>query len=319
MGVFDRAARFAVHADPQAAIHRLVRLTATVEADEEGETGDDAPIYRQWGDSRTVPLPDDEDRTADHVMILDPPPGTPDQPRWLWVWEFQAEHDPDKIDVLLEEVARFRVRARYGERNRTKYRVFPVLVVLQGRCPASDARLDMTWRGLGVSHAPLVWNVADDSAQATLAAIETGADSWTMLFWVPLMSGSDDPDAIAWWVRLVRERAPSARERSELVRVALPFAELAGRYLVWEQGLEGQEMTESAVVNEWTREARRETELKTTRNAVIRALRQRFGDGVSAEVVVMIEAQTDLTTLTDWFDEAVTAPTWEWFLKQLRG
>ena len=78
-------------------------------------------------------------------------------------------------------------------------------------------------------------------------------------------------------------------------------------------------MTESAVVNEWTREARRETELKTTRNAVIRALRQRFGDGVSAEVVVMIEAQTDLTTLTDWFDEAVTAPTWEWFLKQLRG
>ena len=126
-------------------------------------------------------------------MILDPPPETPEELRWLWVWEFQAEHDPDKIDVLLEEVARFRVRARYGERNRTKYRVFPVLVVLQGRCPASDARLDMTWRGLGVSHAPLVWNVADDSAQATLAAIETGADSWTMLFWVPLMSGSDDP------------------------------------------------------------------------------------------------------------------------------
>lgn len=132
------------------------------------------------------------------------------------------------------------------------------------------------------------------------------------------MNGADDPTVVAWWVRLAQERTPSPKQRGELVRVALPFAELAERYLVWERGLEGQTMGESAVVSEWTREARQEMELKTTQNAVVRVLRRKFSDVVSAEVVSLIETQTDLETLRNWFDEAVTAPSWEWFLKYLK-
>ena len=102
------------------------------------------------------------------------------------------------------------------------------------------------------------------------------------------------------------------------MRVALPFAELAGRYLVWEQGLEGEEMTESAVVNEWTREARRETRIETIQEAVVEVLKSKFTTAVNMATIAMIESQSDMDTLRDWLKQAAIAGSWEQFQGYLR-
>jgi hypothetical protein len=64
--------------------------------------------------------------------------------------------------------------------------VLTALLDLQGHCP--DAVLDMTRPGgFGTQHAPLVWNIEEDSAPAVLEAVAKGEVSWGMLFWVALM------------------------------------------------------------------------------------------------------------------------------------
>jgi hypothetical protein len=66
--------------------------------------------------------------------------------------------------------------------------------------------------------------------------------------------------------------------------------------------------TESEVVNRWIEPAVREAERKTTRSILLRLLRLRFGSGVSMAMTEKIETQTDLQTLENWFDAAITAP-----------
>jgi hypothetical protein len=56
--------------------------------------------------------------------------------------------------------------------------------------------------------------------------------------------------------------------RQNLVGIAMLFAELAGRYLVWNQVLEGWDMVESQVANRW----RAQGDLRTTRALLIRLL-----------------------------------------------
>ncbi len=179
MGAFDQAARYAAQADPETVIQR--ELTPT---------GVRLP-FRDWLDTRTLPLPGGPDRTADLVAALDDP-AAQEQP-WLFVLEFQI--DPDKLEVTLEEAALLRGHARHGADRRARYRVLTALIYLQGRCPA--AALDMTLSGgFGTRHAPLVWNVAEDHASVALEQVVDGRVSWGLLFWLPLMAnvGVHDPN-----------------------------------------------------------------------------------------------------------------------------
>ena len=99
--------------------------------------------FRQWQDTRTTPRPGEPDITADLVAALGND-ARPDQP-WLLVFEFQAEHDPDKLDITLAEVARLRLTVRHGDDRRGKYNVLVALVYLRGTCP--ERVLDMTLPG----------------------------------------------------------------------------------------------------------------------------------------------------------------------------
>src|SRR4051812_6918097 len=95
MGVLDQAARYAAYADPEAVVTRVLRrVSATLR-------------FRAWVDPRTTPQPGLSDRTADRVaeLIRDNEPQSP----WLLVFEFQAQHDPDKLDVTLAEAAQLRL------------------------------------------------------------------------------------------------------------------------------------------------------------------------------------------------------------------
>jgi hypothetical protein len=266
--------------------------------------------FREWVETRTTPRPGDTERTADRVAALDDT-SAPDHP-WLLIFEFQSQHDPDKLDVTLVEAAQLRVGTRHGADRQGKYKVLVALVYLRGQCPL--AVLDMTLpRGVGTRHAPLVWNVEEDSASENLAALAGGNVTWGILFWIPLMQGGQEPGIIERWKELA-SAISDPRTRGDLGEIVLIFAELAGCYLAWEKGLEGWEMTESQVVNRWIEKAK----LEQARALLLRMLQQRFPGGVSPDVAQTINAQPSLPLLETWFDAATTTASMEDFIAVLR-
>ena len=270
--------------------------------------------FREWLDTRTLPLPGGTDRTADLIAALDNPT-SPEVP-WLLVLEFQSQHDPDKLDVTLEEVAIFRNRVRHTD-GKGRYKVAAGLVYLQNRCP--DDNLDMRFPdGTGTHHAPRVWNVSDDSAAVTLDAIESGVLTWGMLFWVPLMTGADTEATAQRWKDAVAARVPDRSNRNNLAGIALVFAELIGRGIVWKRELEGSGMTESPIVNEWMSQGEARGELKKERQLLLRLLNNRFPGAVPADVTKLVNEQESFDLLNHWFDAATSANTFADFLAVLK-
>jgi hypothetical protein len=301
MGAFDQAARFAAQANPDAVVRRVLAPTGTF-----------LP-FREWLETRTIPLPGGPNRTADLVAALDEPTGQPA----LLVLEFQSRHDPDKLDVTLEEAGILRGRARHGDDRKGKYKVLTALVYLTGRCP--EDVLDMTLPGgFGTRHAPLVWNVGADDAAATLEAVAGRQASWGMLFWLPLMSAGKDAAVIARWKEVVAQVVPDRRMRGNLVGIALVFAELAGRRVEWDRGLEGFEMTESQVVNEWISRGEAKGKLANQRQNLLELLEGRFPGVVPNDVVQMIQQQESQELLHEWFMAAVRAYSFEQFMAVLK-
>jgi hypothetical protein len=299
MGVFDQAARFAAQADPGVVPARLLAGSGL------------SLVFREWLDTRTIPLPRGSDRTADLVAAFDNS-ATPDAP-WLMVLEFQAQVDPDKLDVTLEEVAILRSRVRHGPERQGKYRVVAGLVYMRDRSP--DDSLDMRLPdGSGTRHAPRIWTVAEDKAAATLETVASGSLSWGMLFWVPLMAGGGEEATIARWKELTSSRIDDRSRRGDLAGIAMIFAELAGRAIVWKRALEGFEMTESQVVKEWMSQG----ELKNQRQLLLRLLNKRFPGAVPADVSKLINEQESFDLLNHWFDAAASANSFQDFMTVLK-
>jgi hypothetical protein len=292
MGVLDQAARYAAQADPEVVVGRLLRNT-------------DASLrFQWWVDTRTTPRPGQPDRTADRVAEL-VEDNNPQQP-WLLLFEFQAQHDPDKLDVTLVEAAQLRLELRHGEERRGKFKIVVALVYLQGTCP--DSVLDMTLSGgWGTKHATLVWNVANDLAGAGLDSLAAGTVTWGILFWLPLMSGADDPVILTRW-REQAMRVENVRVRGDLIRIALLFADLAGRLAVWSDAMKEWNMIDSPLVLQWTAEARRDTELATRREDILMTLRARFPEPLSEEIVKVINHQDSVQLLRAWFHAALYSP-----------
>jgi hypothetical protein len=302
MGVFDQAARFATQADPVAVTVRTLASSKSM-----------LP-FKEWADTRTLAQPGRTERTADLVAWLEEP-AAPDSP-WLLLLEFQAQHDPEKLDVTLEMAARLRVHARHGQDRRARFRVMTGLIYLQGRCP--ETLLDMTLpEGFGTRHQPLIWNIEEEEAEATLTAVVAGQVSWGMLFWVPLMAGGDAVALIARWKETIMAIEDRTR-RGDLGKIALIFAELAGRYVAWEKALEGVDMTESKVVNSWIKEAVDKKSLEKSRNYLLHLLNKRFPNQVTPEVTETINSQPSETMLVDWYDRAFEVETIADFVKLLR-
>jgi hypothetical protein len=190
------------------------------------------------------------------------------------------------------------------------------LVYLQGVCPESvvDMTLDGGW---GTRHTTLVWNVAGDSASAALDALSAGTSTWGILFWIPLMSGSDDPAVLARWHEFA-SRVDNNRIRADLLRIALVFAELAGRLAVWSDAMKEWTMIESQLVLAWTADARRESDLTARREFLLTTLKERFAIPLPEEVVAVINQQVSVEMLRDWFRAALHVPSLDAFLAVLR-
>jgi hypothetical protein len=303
MGVYDQAARFAAKADAGLVPARLLAGSGL------------ALTFREWLDTRTVPMPGGPDRTADLVAAFEAP-SAPDAP-WLLVLEFQAQVDADKLDVTLEEVAVLRSRVRFGPAGQGKYNVAAGFVYLRDRAPVEA--LDMQFPdGSGTRHAPRVWNVAEENATEALDAVASGARSWGTLFWLPLMAGADDEATISRWRESVTARDGERSRQDDLVGVALIFAELAGRGAVWKRALEGFAMTESQIVNEWIAKGLTVGRLTDRREILLGLLNKRFPGAVSPDVTKLIDQQESLDLLKYWIDAVVDADTFDDFMTVLK-
>jgi hypothetical protein len=295
MGIFDQAARYAAREEPTAVLAR--RLPS-----------EPARAFREWLDTRTLPLPGGPDRAADLVAALEP-----ESDPSLLVLEFQNRHDADKLDTSLEVAGVLRARVRYGPNREGRYRVLTALVYLKGRCP--DAVLDMTVAGgFGTRHAPLVWNVCDDGASAALDAVTSGTAPWGLLFWVPLMAGADSDALVHRWREVTLARVESRRTRGDMAGVALVFAELIDRRPLWARNLEGFDVTESVVVNEWMAAGR----VSERRENLLIVLDGRFPGAVPDEVRRLIETQESMPMLHDWLRAASRANSFADFLAVLK-
>ena len=302
MGVYDQAARFAAQAAPEVVLARLL-----------ADQGVDW-AFREWLDTRTIPLPRAPDRTADMVAAVSDSRAA-DRP-WLVVMEFQAQADPDKLDVTLEEVAVLRSRVRFGEGRGSKYRVVAGMVYLLD-CVQDDI-LDMTLpKGAGTYHAPLLWNVWKDDATKTLDAVALGNVPWGVLFWLPLMAGAGDEGVIRRWREVVTATVENRSMRGNMVGIALIFAELVGRVPEWRRCLEGFEMTESPIVNEWINQGRVQERVVQHREHLLLLLDERFPGVVPPEIRHFIERIDDPTLLRTWFAVGARS-TFEEFLKAIK-
>jgi len=296
MNHFDQASRYAAQADPDCLVQRVLAPTGV------------SLHYREWLDTRTVTLPGGPNRIADLVAATDDPSAFP----VALLYEFQSQHDAEKLEVSLLEAIAHRLQLRHGKKKHGKYRVLPVLVYLSGRCPVRA--VEMTLGSYGIEYKPLIWDVADDDASATLEAVASGTMSWGMLFWISLMKGAKNPAVVARWRELVTQMVANARRKASLSIVAHQFAELAGRALVWKRGLEGLSVVESTLAKELIAQG----ELRKQRNNLLLALKTRFKKEVSTEVAQLINEQESMELLEEWFLAALRAKTYNAFFAVLK-
>jgi hypothetical protein len=304
MGDFDQAARWTADARIEAVLQRLRRETGVLFS------------FQEWTGERATTRPGDPERSADHVLIASEAENP--KARWLLVFEFQTEHDPDKLDGVLLEVAPLRVQKRHGPLASLKYRVLPVFVYLTGTCP--ERELDMrTPSGRGVLNGPVVWEVAGDDAAGALEEVASGRADWGLLFWVALMMGAEDPKVIARWMELALA-VNDGKSVADLVQMALVFAELAGRSLAWRKEMEARRMEgESQVMNAIRERAAKKAVLQERRENLLRLLRQRFpGVPIPDDVRELVTNQDSLDLLQIWFDLILPARTMDEYRDRLR-
>jgi hypothetical protein len=261
-------------------------------------------VFRDWLDTRIFPLPGGPERTAAPVAALDDPAAT-DRP-WLLVLEFQARVDPDKLDVRVWKPASGGRQPPVCAANRG----------LGGRLETGErgasAPCFRHQQGADAPRSPQY----PDGLSAPCFRHQQGADA-------PRSPQYPDGLSAPCWRRPQGADAPRSPQYPDglcgaLVAIALVFAELAGRVPAWKRGLEGWDMTESQVVNEWTRQAESRAKLVERRLALLELLEGRFPGVVPPEVVKLINEQESLELLDDWFRAALRAFSFEQFLAVLR-
>jgi hypothetical protein len=277
---FDKASRLAAKLAPHAFLAWAVRLPV-------GELG-----FRGWLDTRSLPFPGDPDRTGDTVARLDDA-AAGGQP-WAVAVEFQTEPDPLMFGRLLGYLSGLWLSVKPDPERGSRFHVGAVVVNLSGTGLASR---DMRWpaAGLGTQLMVVERNLASESADELLGAIERGERSRALLAWLPLMRGADDPGIIDRW-KVAAEAEPDDRRRAELGSLAKVFSQVADRWQVWADGLKEWNVKRSIAADEWRAEGREQERIAS----VLELLEDRFGV-VPADLGEAIRSTRDLTVLRDWF------------------
>jgi hypothetical protein len=179
---------------------------------------------------------------------------------------------------------------RPDEERGSRFNVAAIVLNLTGRAQTSR---DFRWKQtrLRTCLEVVELNLADLKATALLRQVASGRASRCVLPWMAVMTGGGDSANIRRWLRLASQE-PSRQRRADFAVVALTLAEAAGHKGVWQQALEGWDVTESTVANEFIALGK-----MTMCRANLRDLLQdRFGPLPEA-LRQRIEAATDLERL----------------------
>ncbi|MBA4065151.1 MAG: hypothetical protein C0501_15835 [Isosphaera sp.] len=270
---FDRASRAAAKLDPPGFLAWALGLPA------------DGFAFGGWLDTRTVPHPGGADRTNDTVARLDPPGGT--GPPWAVAVEFQAEPDPLMFGRLLVYLGGLWAGVKPDEERGSRFDVGAVVVNLTGVGLASR-RMEWPAAGLGTQLDVVERNLARESADELLTAVEGGARSRALLPWVPLMTGGDGAGIIDRW-KAAAAAEPGYHRRVDLAALAMVFADAADRKPIWGAALEGWNVKESATVKEWIAEGRAQGLAEKKESATVREwIREGRAEGLADSVLMVL-------------------------------
>jgi hypothetical protein len=258
----------------------------------------DADLYfARWLPTQAFSWPGAADRRCDTVAELRSRTGR--QRSWAVIVEVEASPRRARIERVQEYELLLRRDLRHGPRKQDRYCVTSVVLILTGtfrhwhlheRLPGT--RLGTVWRGSVVC-------IGDHDAEQTLAQISVGNLGRSVLVWVPLMRGADQPTVVQRWVELARTESNEDR-RAEYAPLAQIFAERAGCLPVWKPQLEGWEMWKSQVIAGWKNSGIDDGVLRERQQTLLWLIKERFPEAPMAEVETAICAQTDVNLLLNW-------------------
>jgi hypothetical protein len=297
MNDFDQAARRLARLDPLGLFRYLLPgLAADVN-------------FAGWLDTRAVPFPGPTDRTGDTVAELRFR-GDPGRPRAV-VLEFQTRNDGDILERLFDYAARLRLDVRPVADPSRRYDVVAAVVNLTG--PGQPGVLEMTLPGeasVGTVFRVRVVALREDDAARVLDGVAGGAIARCVLPWVPLMRGGGEPATMERWRELAVGEA-DINVVAVYAGLARIFAELTPQRATWREMLEGWKVMESATVNEWRVEVRRED--------IITILTTRFRGELPADLRAALAAMTDHRELNRLISIAVVTPSLDDFRAALQN
>ena len=247
-----------------------------------------------WDDSQTVSFPGDPERRCDTVARFERIDGT--RPPVLLVVEFETEPGSDMAPREGEYRLRLRRESPFQTEPRVPYDVVGAIVYLTG--PAQPATWTMTpddFAGLTMTITARVPCFRNESAMALFDAIAAGTTSKGLLAWVPLMGGSDTPEAVARWVELAIAE-PNDRIRRDVGVFANAFAPLNPRPDLWRAALEGWQVKTSPYLDEIAREVR----VQTRKEMLIEVIGGHLGQEIPHDILSRIEHEQDLPRLKRW-------------------
>jgi len=272
--------------------------------------------WNGWLDTQTTSFPGEPERRSDTVATFSRLAG--DAPPVAVVLEFQSRPLGPMLERLAEYALRLRRESPLQREPRVPYTVVAVLLNLTG--PAQAEVWTMTppdFDNLGLQMRVRVRTLREEEAPQLLADIGQGRVARCLLPWVPLMRGGDQSAVIEEWKRLasIELDVPKRGDYGGLARV---FAELSGRSEIWTTGLEGWNVEVSQVVLEWQAQARAEGReegraeeraetLKLLRERLLRLLRKKAQAELPADLVAVVQGQTDPTLLGNWLDCTIDA------------
>ena len=251
--------------------------------------------FERWLDTRTAPMPNQPNQTADTVgelialHVIEPP--------WLMLLEFQTEPDPEMFGRLLEQLGKFWREHRPDALPGSRYQLVAAVVNLTGTLESLPASRQFTFplRNCSLGLAAEERHLATESAATTLDAIASGETAKSILALIPLMTGGGEPGIIQRWLDIANTE-PDHRKRDGLGHLALAMAELKPWFGEWQKALKEWTMRESTVIQGWIDRGIDRGRIEQARRTLNNLLVKRFG-AVSPAIIQRIDATTDLTIL----------------------
>ena len=255
-----------------------------------------------WLDS-VLTLPGTKERLCDAVARLEKPDGLP----MALLTESQTYPDPSMFGRLCVAGGILWETVRPSDLPDDRYGLMALVLNLTGT--GNSGRTFRTSSSLW-EVSPCEWNLADADAEAMLAEVEAGKAPLEALAFIPLMKKGGEDGIIRRWLEVVGKE-PDRRRRGGLTLVAV-FAGLTGCKEEWEKALEGFDVNESTIVNEWRREGELKGARQSTAAAVLLCLRERFGS-VPEDVTRSVNICADTDRLEMLLTRAVREPSLEDF------